>query len=98
MSTMRSPTYSAGDAPQWPAGPKRSAADDVPTEGLGKVAGEQDDLPVPLLVEAPEGNPASWEPRLTAEEVFRHHAGRIFAVARRMLGNDADAEDGTAEV
>jgi RNA polymerase sigma-70 factor, ECF subfamily len=34
----------------------------------------------------------------TVEEVFRHHAPRIYNLARRMLGNDADAEDVTQDV
>jgi len=34
----------------------------------------------------------------TPEEVFRDYAPRIFHLARRMLGNDADAEDVTQEV
>jgi RNA polymerase sigma-70 factor (ECF subfamily) len=35
---------------------------------------------------------------LTAEHVFREHAPRIYNIARRMLGNDADAEDVTQDV
>src|ERR687885_358422 len=34
----------------------------------------------------------------TAEDVFREHAPRVYNLARRMLGNDADAEDVTQEV
>ncbi|MGL6097877.1 MAG: RNA polymerase sigma factor, partial [Fimbriiglobus sp.] len=34
----------------------------------------------------------------TAEAVFRDHAPRIYHLARRMLGNDADAEDVTQDV
>src|SRR4051812_24191125 len=34
----------------------------------------------------------------TAEEVFRAHAPRVYNLARRMLGNDADAEDVTQDV
>jgi RNA polymerase sigma-70 factor (ECF subfamily) len=34
----------------------------------------------------------------TAEQVFREHAPRVYNLARRMLGNDADAEDVTQEV
>jgi RNA polymerase sigma-70 factor (ECF subfamily) len=35
---------------------------------------------------------------LTPELVFREYAPRIFNIARRMLGNDADAEDVTQDV
>src|SRR5438876_4942119 len=35
---------------------------------------------------------------LTPERVFRDYAPRVFALARRMLGNDADAEDVTQDV
>lgn len=34
----------------------------------------------------------------TAEHVFREHASRVYYLARRMLGNDADAEDVTQDV
>jgi RNA polymerase sigma-70 factor, ECF subfamily len=34
----------------------------------------------------------------TAEEVFAAYAPRVYAVARRMLANDADAEDVTQDV
>ena len=37
-------------------------------------------------------------PSPTPEVVFRDYAPRIFHLARRMLGNDADAEDVTSEV
>lgn len=37
-------------------------------------------------------------PPPTAEEVFREYAPRIYHLARRMLGNDADAEDVTGDV
>jgi RNA polymerase sigma-70 factor (ECF subfamily) len=36
--------------------------------------------------------------KLTPELVFREYAPRIFHLARRMLGNDADAEDVTQDV
>jgi RNA polymerase sigma-70 factor (ECF subfamily) len=36
--------------------------------------------------------------RLTAEGVFHAHAPRVYGLARRMLGNTADAEDVTQEV
>ncbi len=36
--------------------------------------------------------------KLTPEVVFRDYAPRIFSLARRMLGNDADAEDVTQDV
>lgn len=35
---------------------------------------------------------------LTAEEVVRDHAPRVFSLARRLLNNDADAEDVTQDV
>src|SRR6476659_1838679 len=35
---------------------------------------------------------------VTPEQVFRDHAPRIYHLALRMLGNDADAEDVTQEV
>lgn len=40
----------------------------------------------------------SPSPRLTAEKVFRDYAPRVFSLARRMLGNDTDAEDVTQDV
>jgi RNA polymerase sigma-70 factor (ECF subfamily) len=36
--------------------------------------------------------------KLTPELVFREYAPRIFNIARRMLGNEADAEDVTQDV
>lgn len=38
------------------------------------------------------------EAPLTPERVFREYAPRIYQIARRMLGNDADAEDVTQDV
>lgn len=35
---------------------------------------------------------------LTPETVFRDYAPRIYAIAKRMLGNDADAEEVTSDV
>src|SRR5436853_5503677 len=43
---------------------------------------------------AGQGGPAP----LTAERVFRDYAPRVYNLARRMLGNDADAEDVTQDV
>jgi len=40
----------------------------------------------------------STEPSPTPEVVFREYAPRIYHLARRMLGNDSDAEDVTQEV
>ncbi len=37
-------------------------------------------------------------PKLTPEQVFRDYAPRVYNLARRMLGNDADAEDITQDV
>src|SRR3974377_1720402 len=36
--------------------------------------------------------------QLTAEQVFNDYAPRVYNLARRMLGNDADAEDVTQDV
>ena len=44
------------------------------------------------------GTPSKTDPPLTAEFVFREHAPRVYNLARRMLGNDADAEDVTQDV
>ena len=43
-------------------------------------------------------SPHTQEPPLTAERVFREYAPRVYNLARRMLGNDADAEDVTQDV
>jgi RNA polymerase sigma-70 factor (ECF subfamily) len=37
-------------------------------------------------------------PLPTPEEVFREYGPRVYSLARRMLGNDADAEDVTQDV
>src|SRR5947209_15637467 len=37
-------------------------------------------------------------PHLTPEQVFRDYAPRVYHLARRMLGNNADAEDVTQDV
>lgn len=51
----------------------------------------------------PQGPPLDTDPGPevpppTPEYVFREYAPRIYHIARRMLGNDADAEDVTQEV
>lgn len=46
----------------------------------------------PAIADPPEGPP------LTPEMVYREYAPRIYHVARRLLGNDADAEDVTQDV
>jgi RNA polymerase sigma-70 factor (ECF subfamily) len=43
------------------------------------------------------GQPSAGQP-LTPERVFHLYAPRVFNLARRMLGNDADAEDVTQDV
>src|SRR5713226_9178399 len=45
-----------------------------------------------------ESHPVRAEAPPTVEEVFRNYAPRIYNLARRMLGNDADAEDVTQDV
>src|SRR5437868_5813504 len=47
-------------------------------------------------IKSTNGPPES--PRYTPEQVFREHAPRVYNLARRMLGNDADAEDVTQDV
>jgi RNA polymerase sigma-70 factor (ECF subfamily) len=42
--------------------------------------------------------PRRDEPAPTPEYVFREYAPRIYHIARRLLGNDADAEDVTQDV
>ena len=42
--------------------------------------------------------PTARSLELTPEQVFREYAPRIYHIARRMLGNDADAEDVTQDV
>src|ERR1700685_4385566 len=46
----------------------------------------------------PNGAVSKTKAPLTAEQVFRDHAPRVYNLARRMLGNDADAEDVTQDV
>jgi len=53
-------------------------------------------LATPHFVEEPVPTPSA-DPR-QAEEIFARHAGRVYNLARRMLGNEADAEDVTQEV
>ncbi len=43
-------------------------------------------------------DPKTAGPPPTAETIFRDYAPRVYALARRMLGNDADAEDVTQDV
>jgi RNA polymerase sigma-70 factor (ECF subfamily) len=56
------------------------------------------DLPaVPPAPDSPGERPG-LPPEVTPEFVFREYAPRIYHIARRMLGNDADAEDVTQDV
>jgi RNA polymerase sigma-70 factor (ECF subfamily) len=45
-----------------------------------------------------DANPATAPPVPSPETLFRDHAPRVYNLARRMLGNDADAEDVTQDV
>lgn len=45
-----------------------------------------------------DNHPIAPAKPLTPELVFRDYAPRIYSLARRMLGNDADAEDVTQDV
>jgi RNA polymerase sigma-70 factor (ECF subfamily) len=51
----------------------------------------------PIVHQSPSSNNQGGPP-LTPESIFRDHAPRIYNLARRMLGNDADAEDVTQDV
>ena len=46
----------------------------------------------------PAVSPPAADPPVTPELVFREYAPRIYHIAKRMLGNDADAEDVTQDV
>jgi RNA polymerase sigma-70 factor (ECF subfamily) len=46
----------------------------------------------------PVTNPAHPAAQLTPERVFHDYGPRVYNLARRMLGNDADAEDVTQDV
>jgi RNA polymerase sigma-70 factor (ECF subfamily) len=46
----------------------------------------------------PQADKAPAGPRPTPEQVFKDYAPRVYNLARRMLGNDADAEDVTQDV
>ncbi len=53
----------------------------------------------PAAAPPPDAPPAAdAPPPPTPEEVFRDYAPRIFHIARRLLGNEADAEDVTQDV
>eukprot|EP01137_Pigoraptor_chileana_P014512 Opistho-2@69229 len=55
----------------------------------------------PTMTEAvppPVADPPDSGPPPSPEQVFREYAPRIYHLARRMLGNDADAEDVTQDV
>lgn len=54
-------------------------------------------LSPPPIDPAPPPAPGSAA-SATPEQVFREHAPRIYNLARRLLGNDADAEDVTSDV
>ena len=54
--------------------------------------------PPARLHAAPAPAAASVDQPWTPEGVFREHAPRVYGLARRMLGNDADAEDVTQSV
>lgn len=45
-----------------------------------------------------ETNGHNGNNHLTPEDIFREYGPRVYNLARRMLGNDADAEDVTQEV
>jgi RNA polymerase sigma-70 factor (ECF subfamily) len=50
------------------------------------------------MSDPPPVTPTEPAPPISPELVFREYAPRIYHIARRMLGNDADAEDVTQDV
>jgi RNA polymerase sigma-70 factor (ECF subfamily) len=54
--------------------------------------------PAPFEVPMEDRQAANSSPPLTPERVFHEYAPRIYNLARRMLGSDADAEDVTQDV
>lgn len=54
--------------------------------------------PEPLMPEPPDERPTPLAEPPTPELVFREYAPRIYQIARRLLSNDADAEDVTQDV
>ena len=63
------------------------------------VSGEEAVNPERMTITPMEKNNGAPKPNdLTPELVFRDYAPRVYSLARRMLGNDADAEDVTQDV
>ena len=56
------------------------------------------DAPIRPVADTPGPEPGPGAPAVSPELVFREYAPRIYHIARRMLGNDADAEDVTQDV
>jgi RNA polymerase sigma-70 factor (ECF subfamily) len=56
-----------------------------------------DETPTPAAAATP-GDGAAGDGPLTPERVFHEYLPRVYHLARRMLGNDADAEDVTQDV
>lgn len=56
------------------------------------------DAPSRPAADTPGPEPGPAAPAISPELVFREYAPRIYHIARRMLGNDADAEDVTQDV
>src|SRR4051794_8002686 len=80
--------------------PTRSAAADDSRGGPARVSGVSAVGPWAGAGSAAgcKGDGDESGPQVDVAIVFRDHAGRVFGVARRILGNDADAEDVTQEV
>jgi RNA polymerase sigma-70 factor (ECF subfamily) len=56
------------------------------------------DAPIRPVADTPGPEPGPGAPAISPELVFREYAPRIYHIARRMLGNEADAEDVTQDV
>jgi RNA polymerase sigma-70 factor, ECF subfamily len=93
MTSPRHPAPAGTVVPASKAAPEEASPSRVGTLDAGMPA----TLPGPHRRGA-FARPVLDGPAPTAEQVFLEHAPRIFAVALRVVGNEADAEDVTQEV
>lgn len=85
----------------WPKSERGTVPRNRLAEDVLQIAPARDATPVPA--HAPAELPAKDDsvgpsPALTPEAIFHTHAPRFYNLARRLLGNEADAEDVTQDV